>query len=461
MDSMSAPGLGGWIEDNYGVLSNFLADGLGFMGYPQLAEMMQRAEFRKPVEVIAKESTREWIKFTSTRSGDDMVQDERAAKRMKALEAEFRRLRVRDVVRRQIWHGLAYGLGHVWIGIKGAALNSAGQDVPLVIGSKGLAKGSVERLVNIDPIWTNPNTYNADNPLKPDYYRPQNWWVQGTLVDQSRILTMVPFEVSDILKPAFNFGGLSLTQQLRAYVHNFLRTRQSVSDMVSNYSFIGIATNMEATMQNPFPGSDTPAGEDGIIGRAQALTRIKTNNGAWVYDKESEDIKVLTANLSGLNELQAQSQEFMASIPGIPLVKLFGIQPTGLNASSDGEIRVFYDEIAAFQEANVGPILRKIFHLSQLNLWGEIDPDLDFEFVHLWQMDEKQLAEIQKIKADTDAVLVEAGIIAAEEGRERQATDEQSNYRDVDLTGPPPEPPDPEQDGAGLEGILKRGEEEE
>ncbi|WP_241502645.1 anti-CBASS protein Acb1 family protein [Bombella intestini] len=35
------------------------------------------------------------------------------------------------------------------------------------------------------------------------------------------------------------------------------------------------------------------------------------------------------------------------------LVKLFGITPNGLNASSEGEIRVFYDEIAAFQENNL------------------------------------------------------------------------------------------------------------
>ena len=41
----------------------------------------------------------------------------------------------------------------------------------------------------------------------------------------------------------------------------------------------------------------------------------------------------------------------MCSVSGQPLVKFTGITPNGLNASSDGEIRVFYDDIHAEQEA--------------------------------------------------------------------------------------------------------------
>jgi hypothetical protein len=52
-----------------------------------------------------------------------------------------------------------------------------------------------------------------------------------------------------------------------------------------------------------------------------------------------------------LSMLQAQAQEQMAAVSSIPLVKLLGIAPTGLNASSDGEIRVFYDYIHALQQS--------------------------------------------------------------------------------------------------------------
>ncbi|WP_291365338.1 DUF1073 domain-containing protein [Acetobacter sp. UBA5411] len=446
------------------IAAGYFADGLAFLGYPQLAQMAQRAEFRKPCQVIARECTREWIEFGSAKQGNDEKENDAAAEKIKQIEAEFIRLDVRRIVQRHIYHGLTYGLGHIWIGIKGAAIDSSAQAQPLVIGPNGMSKGSLERLENVEPIWTTPNKYNADNPLRADYYRASSWWVLGVEVHRSRLLTTVPFPVSQMLAPAFNFGGQSLTQMLQAYVHNYLGTRNSTANIVRNFSKIVLKTDMTGNMQADMPGQPMPYGDvdmQSVQGRAAFMQDTADGQSAIVVDKEREDAAIIATPLGGLDALQAQSMKAMASIPGIPLVKLFGIQPTGLNASSEGEIRVFYDEISSFQEENVRPVIQTIFEAVQINLWGKIDPDLSFEFIQLWQMDEKQLAEIEKLKADQDAVLVQAGIVSPEEARERQATDPQSNYRNVNLTGIAPEPPDPEVDGEGLEGVLKHGEEEE
>ncbi|MFT8720015.1 DUF1073 domain-containing protein [Acetobacter sp.] len=446
------------------IAANYFADGLAFLGYPQLAQMAQRAEFRKPCQVISKECVREWIKFRSDKQGNDPAENDSAAEKIKQVEAEFIRLNVRRVVQKHIYHGLTYGLGHIWIGIKGASPTSEAQSIPLVIGPNGMKKGSLERLKNIEPIWTTPNRYSSDNVLAEDFYQATSWWALGVEIHSSRLLTTVPFPVSQILAPAFNFGGQSLTQLLQAYVHNYLGTRNSTANIVRNFSKIVLKTDMTGNMQADMPGQPMPYGDvdmQSVQGRAAFMQDTADGQSAIVVDKEREDAAIIATPLSGLDSLQAQSMEAQASIPGIPLVKLFGIQPTGLNASSDGEIRVFYDEISSYQEENVRPVVQTIFEAVQIHLWGEIDPDLSFEFVPLWQMDEKQIAEIEKIKADQDAVLVQAGIVSPEEARERQAADPQSNYRNVDLTGPPPDPPDPEVDGEGLEGLLKRGEEEE
>ena len=79
----------------------------------------------------------------------------------------------------------------------------------------------------------------------------------------------------------------------------------------------------------------------------------------------------------------------------------------------------------------------------------------------LWQLSEKEAAEVEKIKADTDAVNVQAGIMDPAECRQRNSSDPHSIYRNVSISGPPPDPPDPEEDGAGLEGLLRRGEKSE
>lgn len=430
--------------------NGLLAEGLTFRGYPTLAAMMLRAEFRKPVEIIAREATREWIRFRimgaqdnapentledtqgglppAAQSAPPQAYPRDSAVRLRAVEQAFARLDVRDLMRRLVAQALGYGMGHVWIGLKGAQGSEA---LPLRLTSHGVGRGQLDRLGLIDPVWTTPAEYNAVNPLAAEYYRPTGWWVQGTQVHATRLLTMVPYEVPDLLKPAYNFGGLALPQMLEASVQNFLRTRQAVSDMIGNYATRVLRTDMAGGMADPGGAPEIDA--EGVSARLAAMSAWQSSNGTFVLDRETEDFAISTASLSGLSELQAQSQEFMAAVPGIPLVKLFGLQPQGLNASSDGEIRVFYDEIAAFQQAHMAPVLRAILRLVQLDLWGWADPALEFEFVPLWQMSEQESAAVERQKADMDEVNIRSGKITPAEARAREAADGTSLYRTLGL----------------------------
>lgn len=461
-DAMALPAeFGAWVGENVGILESYIADGLSFQGYPHLAQMMQRAEFRKPVDVLAKECTREWIRFRSKKQAAKQGNDKAAAKRISEIETAFKSFNIREVIREQIRHGLGYGIGHVWADVGGLGYGATDQERPLRVNKTGMTKGSLRRFANVEPIWTTPANYNADTPLRDDFYKPSVWWVQGSRVHSSRMKSLVPFPVSQMLAPAFNFGGLSLTQQLKTYVHNFLRLRNSVSSIAANFSKLVLLTDMFGNMATPQHADYGDINPSSLTGRANLLQSISDGQDTIVADKEKEDAKILATPLGGLNELLAQAMEAMASIPGIPLVKLFGIQPTGLNASSDGEIRVFYDEIAAWQADQIEPTLRWVFNLVQIHLWGDIDPDIDYEFVHLWQMDEKQAAEVEKLKADTDAVNIVSGKISSDEAREREATDDTSIYRNVNLTGPAPENPDDELDDGSMSGLLSKAENEE
>ncbi|MXV35970.1 MULTISPECIES: DUF1073 domain-containing protein [unclassified Saccharibacter] len=444
---------------NAGAIQSWLADGLGFMGYPYLSQMAMRAEFRKPCDIIAREATREWIRFKSTKNINitDYDTDEEAnaareqqsretAEKISAIEAEFKRLDVRALLYRQVLSSLLNGVGYLWIDIVGLSADATGQNVPLKINEHGVKKGSLNGFKIIDPVWTSPNYFNADSPYRAGFYDPDNYWVQGCLTHKDRLLKMVPYEVPDIFKPAFNFGGLSLTQQLRPYVHNFLRTRNSVSDITANFSKLVLKTDMTAAMQG---GVMDHNGTSTIMGRASFMQQVSEGQSTIVADKENEEVSIVATPLGGLSDLQAQSMEAMASIPGIPLVKLFGITPNGLNASSEGEIRVFYDEIAAFQENNLRPILEKILRLIQLNLWGEIDESLDFDFVNLWQLDDEKAASVEKAKAEADKINIEAGKITPDEARMREEQDQNSLYRGVNLSGEAPGIPETEPPNLG------------
>ena len=134
----------------------------------------------------------------------------------------------------------------------------------------------------------------------------------------------------------------------------------------------------------------------------------------------------VSASLGGLHELQAQAQEHMASVARIPLVKFTGISPTGLNASSEGEMRAYYDTIHAHQENFFRPNLTKVLNFVQLSLFGEIDDEITFDFEPLHELTEKEEGEVFKQKADSFQVFIDTGVISPEEARQVYADDPDS-----------------------------------
>lgn len=413
--------------------------GGGFPGFAYLSQLATRAEYRQMASALSTELTREWLEFTDKNEDEDST----TPQKIKEIEKEFERLGVREVIRMAAEHDCFFGRGQIFMNIEGADRNT-----PLILDPRTVKKGSLRSVTTVEAIWTTPATYNALDPVAPDFYRPTKWFMLGQEVHASRLMTTVTRPLPDILKPAFNFAGLSLSQLAEPYVDNWLRTRQSVSDLLNNFSITALATSMDQVLQGDDDGSD-------LFARATLFTATRSNKGLMLLDKEREELVQINTPLSGLHELQAQSQEHMCSVSRMPAIVLTGISPSGLNASSDGEIRIFYDWIAAQQEAHWRSPLEVILKVVQLSLFGEIDPDIGFKFVPLYQMTAKEEAEIREANSRTATAYIDRGVIDASEERERLARDPNSGFMGLDtsveLVPPNPEPAPGEAPPPGLE----------
>lgn len=398
--------------------------GMGFIGYPYLAELSQRPEYRKMSDVIAKEMTRKWIKLEV--KGDDDKAD-----KLEIIEKAMRKHRLRAKFRLAALQDGLFGRSQIYIDVKTPSGMLAWADPDelksiLVKSPAKIAKGALVGFKVIDPVWTTPYLYNSDNPMRPDFYKPTSWFVLGRQVHSSRLLNIVSREVPDLLKPSYNFGGMSLTQLTIPYVNNWLKTRQAVANLIDGFSVPLFLTNMASILSGD-------SGDD-VFSRVDVFNRMRTNRGTWAIDKDTEDFRFENVPLSGLDALQNQSLEQLCVVPGIPLVKYTGIAPSGLNATAEGEIRVFYDEMHSAQESVFRDPLQQCLEVIQLSEFGEIDPDITFSFVPLWQMSEKELAEVRKYDADTDAVLVELGAVSPVEVRKRIAAEETNGYHSLDVS---------------------------
>lgn len=401
-----------------------------FVGYPYLANLATRPEYRTFADVISSEMTREWIKFKGASDTEGDGQAEQDKLRIPQLEEAIKKLGLKEIFKTAIMHDSFFGRGQISINIKGH--DTA---LPLVLSPKTIKQGTLEGFSTIEAMWTTPSAYNSIDPTAPDFYKPREWFVLGKKYHASRLQTIITRPLPDMVKAAYNFGGMSMSQMAEPYVNNWLRTRQSISDLINIFSTTILKTNMASVLSGGCDGSDVNA-------RADLFTLMRSNKGLMVMDKESEDMMQINTPLSGLHELQAQSQEHLSSVSRIPTMIYTGISPTGMNASSEGEIRVFYDWISSQQEAFIKPVLDTCIKVIMLDLWGEIDPTITYEFNPLWQVSAKEESEIRVNNANAAGTLIDRGVLSAEEVRENLASDPSSGYSGIDVSDLPEVPED-------------------
>lgn len=412
MDDAQMAGFATWAG------SGVFSEGLGFLGYAYLAELSQRPEYRRMSEIIASEATRKWIRLEG---GDEA--------KLKEIEKAMKRFRVREVFREVAEHDGLFGRGQIFID-----MGAANRATPLVATENTVGRGKLKALRAIEPQWSYPFGYDTTDPTSAKFYKPQTWYVMGKEVHASRMLTIAGREMPDILKPAYAFGGLSLSQMAKPYVDNWLRARQSVSDLLHSFSTMVLKTNLSQVLTGGATAS--------LVARAQLFNQARDNRGLMIVDMETEALENVTTPLGTLDSLLAMAQEQLASVCGIPLIVLLGITPSGLNASSDGEMRAFYGTIKAYQERVFREHIHTILDLIQLSEFGEIDDTVHFEFHDLWEVSEADAALIRKSDSETDCNYVNTGIVSADETRDLLGKDERGRYYGIDLTGPAPEPPE-------------------
>lgn len=399
----------------------------GFQGYPELAIRATIPEYRAIIEIKSQEATRKWIEFSS-------VGDKDKTDRIKELTDEIDRLKVRTLMREISEQDGKFGRAHVYVDLKAAKDGDDIDELKIPIGDgrddlqkAKIGKGSLVGFRTVEAVWVWPLKYESLNPLKPDWYRPTTWLVMSLEVHASRLLTFISRPVSDLLKPAYMFGGQSDTQITAPVVENWLRTRGGVGNLINAFSTPVFATDVTSKM------SALGAGAAALLARIDAFNLFRSNSGTFVIDKEKEDLKNVSVPLGTLDKLQAQSQEHMASLARTPGIKLFGIQPAGLNASSDGELTAHSEHIESYQNAFYGENLTIIVDIVMSNLWGAPDKDIVYKFVALETLNELERADLANKRADTAGKHIANKALTSEEERARVAADPDEPYSSIDV----------------------------
>jgi phage-related protein (TIGR01555 family) len=159
--------------------------------------------------------------------------------------------------------------------------------------------------------------------------------------------------------------------------------------------------------------------EDLVRKRAELIDYCRSVARMYVIDKNRESYRREAIALGGLAELLQQLSLRLASAADMPVTLLMGQAPSGLNATSDGEIRQFYDRCAGQRTRELLPLLKRVFLLmfcaAEGPTQGRIPECWTVTFPPLWQMTQLEEADLEKKHAETDHIRIEDGVLLPEE----------------------------------------------
>ena len=107
----------------------------------------------------------------------------------------------------------------------------------------------------------------------------------------------------------------------------------------------------------------------------------------------------------GLGEIYDRFMMDVSGACGIPVTKLFGRSPAGMNATGESDMQNYYDLIEKEQETRLRPVLDKLLPIIFTSELGSVPNDLDFNFNPVRRANE---AEKQDLGSQQTAAVTQA-----------------------------------------------------
>lgn len=164
--------------------------------------------------------------------------------------------------------------------------------------------------------------------------------------------------------------------------------------------------------------------DDAVIKRVDIVNMCKSIARAVVLDAEGEDFDYKVRNLTGAGDLVDRAESRLAAEVSMPKTILFGTSPKGSlggGTSGDHELENWYNFLESFQKNHLRDPMLNIAKEVCEEL-GIAHEELDIEFAPLWQLSEKEEAELRKTQSETDQRYIELGVLDPSEVRTSRFT---------------------------------------
>jgi uncharacterized protein len=385
----------------------------GFIGYQACAIIFQHWLVRKACVMPAKDAIRNGYELTIN---DGTQVNEEIIDAIRNYDKEYR-------INNNLLEFLT--MGRVF-GIRVAMFKIDSDDPEFYFkpfNIDGIKPGSYKGIVQIDPYWVTPqlDMEASGDPASMHFYEPTWWNVSGKLIHRTHLIIFRNGNLPDILKPTYMYGGMPVSQLIYEKVYNAERTGNELPLLTMTKRLYSLKTDIAEAIANQVE----------FTNRIQQAVYLRDNYGYHTIDL-NEEIQQFETNLADADNVTMTLYQLVAAAANVPITKLLGTTPKGFNATGEYDEASYHEELKSIQVHDLTPFIER-HHLLLIN--SEIAPrfgispfSTTIEWKPLDEMTAKELADINKIKADTDIELIQGGAISPEETRQRLIQDPQSGY---------------------------------
>lgn len=396
----SSPSITGAGNMGYGTVNlrqiNSLALDNVFLGWGELSLLQQNIIVNNICSIFADSMTEKWISFKS--------KNKAKSQKIIDLEKHIKKFKLKDRMNELVYKTILMGTAYFSPKFNGDE-EEIGEELLL---SSAKIHNNLENFYVIEPTWVVPTEFNMVNPRAKNFYKPQFYNVFGDNLHASRMKQLMYIEPVNLLSPMYLFGGQPLIQALLTFILDFLNTKKQIVQVISRFNTNVMKTNLNALKgQDAYGKGVTLSGN--VKGRAAAFNAVHNNFGMYFIGTDEEFIQIQIP-LTGMTDILQQQGELLSLFTRLPISKLFGQAPRGMNATGEYDANNFNELIHSVQEAKLRPIFEYAINILMLDKFGEIDEEIEFDFVPLGELNETTQSQLKTDKLNRYVSTVQAGM---------------------------------------------------
>lgn len=309
------------------------------------------------------------------------------AEELTSFENEIKNFDIKVKIEEGLKDARKYGGAALFLNVKGQGSVRTELDIYSV------NKGDLLSIVSFDATELKVHKIEDDifNPNygNPKFYALKKDSANEVVIHHSRIIRFQGIKVPRKRAKLYNYWGASLYQ----------RTREALARAATAY---GAGSNLlhEASLDIISIEGFTnllgdPIGESQILKRMTLANLTKSNQNMLIKDKE-EDFTKITQNFAGIPDVIREYVIALSGASDIPVTRLLGLSPSGLNATGEHDLINYYDTINSRQNLELSPILDKIDVLLMRNIFGDVKEGYSYSYNSLWQPTRGQIVDMLK-----------------------------------------------------------------